>query len=359
MKKEGIKEETKNKKSLILIILCGVLLIAAIVFLVMYLAKPKYEIKINTDGHEIKKNIVVEDNVIKELPELKLSDDEELVAWVNKDNEAMRPNLTLSKDEEISPVIEPKQRETVTLRFVSGTDEKIPDIKLTKGNTVILPVKPTHKTWTFLYWVDKDGFIVLNNRVINEDTTFYAYWFKSDKKEVTISFDTGTDEKIADIKLTQGSKIIFPTPTKQKEGYVFKGWLDKDGNSLTGDYIVSESMKLTADWQKKYVCPENCVPNEDGSKCTRSITVSPTTEKTCPGTLWRGYCLDFNKKDSGQIRQCAAMGNDLSDEVWYTDNGEDWCVAKMPWVEKQVCPAGYEMAETMCSKEETIDCTQN
>ena len=46
MKKEGIKEETKNKKSLILIILCGVLLIAAIVFLVMYLAKPKYEIKI-------------------------------------------------------------------------------------------------------------------------------------------------------------------------------------------------------------------------------------------------------------------------------------------------------------------------
>lgn len=355
------EEKKKSKKGIIitLSVLLAVVLIGAITLLVMYLTKPKYKIQINTEGHKIVKDIKIKDNVIEELPEIELKEDEELVTWVNKKKEAIRPKIKLTSDDEITPIIEPKEREKVTLKFVTGTDEKIPDIVLTKGSTVILPVKPTHETWTFLYWVDKDGYIVLNDRKINEDMTIYAYWFKSDKKEVTISFDTGTDEKIDDIKLTEGSRIIFPIPTQTKEKYLFKGWLDEEGNVLDGDYIVTKDMKLKANWQPEYVCPSNCVPNEDGKTCTRSLTVNPTTKKVCDGTLWHGYCLDFSKKESGAIRQCAAMGNDESDEVWYTTDTEDWCVKKMAWTEKHVCPKGYEMAENKCSKEETVDCKAN
>lgn len=356
-----MKENKNSKKGIIiaLSIILGLVLIAAIVLLVMYFKKPKYEIKINTDGHEIVKDIVIEDNIIKELPELKLNENEEFVTWLNKNNEAMRPNLKLSEDDEISPIIESKEREKVTLKFVSGTDEKIPDIVITKGSKVILPVKPTHKTWTFLYWVDKEGYIVLNDRIINEDTTIYAYWFKSNKKEVTISFDTDTDEKIADIKLVQGDKIVFPKPTKNKKDYIFNGWLDEEGNLLDGNYIVLKNMLLKANWKNAYTCPEGCIPSEDGKTCTHTLVVDPIINKVCEGTIWHGYCLDFNNKESGAIRQCAAMGNDASDEVWYTTDTEDWCVKKMPWSEKQTCPTGYEIADNKCAKQETIECTIN
>ena len=56
-----MKENKNSKKGIIiaLSIILGLVLIAAIVLLVMYFKKPKYEIKINTDGHEIVKDIVI------------------------------------------------------------------------------------------------------------------------------------------------------------------------------------------------------------------------------------------------------------------------------------------------------------
>ena len=360
MKTKDQKENKGNKKIIVILsVLLGLIILVALAFLIMYLRKPKYEIKVNTNGHKIIKNIKMKGNKIEELPEIKLDKDEDFVAWVNKDNEAMRPKIELGRDEEITPITIPSKSEKVTLKFVTRTSEKIPDITIEKGSPIIFPVKPTHKAWTFICWVDKNGFIVLQNTIVNEDMTLYAHWFESNRHDVTISFDTGTDEVVKPITLVQGDTIIFPTLKKNKEGYVFKGWMNKDGNLLDNTYRVSDDMKLTAKWEPNYTCPDNCIPNSDGKTCTRTLTVNPTTKKVCEGTLWHGYCLDFNNKESGAIRQCAAMGNDESDEVWYTTDTEDWCVKKKAWTESQVCPSGYEMAATMCSKEEVLNCTAN
>ena len=53
----------------------------------------------------------------------------------------------------------------ITSTELSSETEKDLYTSITKGTEVILPVKPkAYKDWKFLYWVDKDGFIVLKEK---------------------------------------------------------------------------------------------------------------------------------------------------------------------------------------------------
>lgn len=355
------KKEGKNKKRLIVIlsITIGLLLIAAIILLIMFLRKPKYEIKVNSGGGTITRNIIIEDNVIKDLPEITPPKDKVLVAWINDKSEAVRPNLELTGNDTITPVFEDVNRTTVTLSFVSGTDEQIPNIVITKGSTVILPVKPKHDTWKFLYWIDKDGFIVLNNRIITEDTTFYAYWFKSkankETEEVTIKFETETDEKVDDIKLVKGSDLIFPSLTKEKEGMVFRGWLDEEGNKVTNQTKANKNMTLKANWKEPYTCPADCTPSEDHKTCSKTTVVAPTKQTVCPGTEYYGQCIDTSQLFYD--RQCNSWS--WGDEVDYTIGDRAVCAKKIDRVEQLSCPEGFNKDGETCKKIETINCTAN
>lgn len=366
------KEKEKNNKKKIIIglgIVCLILLIIAIVFLVMFLIKPTYKVTVNTGGGKITRDIVIKDNVVKELPEITPPKDKVLVAWVNKDNEAVRPNIKLTNNDTFTPVFEEEKRETVTLKFESGTDEKIPNIIITKGTTVILPVKPYHDTWKFLYWVDKDGFIVLNNRVITEDTTFYAYWFKPTEggknEEVTIKFDTGTDEKIDDIKLIKGSNLIFPTLKKKKDKMVFRGWLDEDGNLLTNSSKAEKDMTLKANWKETYTCPENCEVIGDGSTCNKTDYKDVETYTGCPAgySNMEGHCVDVNDGGSAYgefgnyTGECPA-GYYKYTEIWGL-SADLKCAREVSKTTTTACPDGYTLDNDKCKKVETINCTAN
>lgn len=366
--KEEVKEEKKQRKKwpiILLISLLGVFIVFAVIFLVLFLIKPKYEVRVNAGGGVITREIVIEDNVIKELPEITPPKNKVFVTWVNEKKEAVRPNLNLESNIELTPVFEDEDRTTVTLKFETDTDEKIPDIIITKGSKVILPVKPSHDSWKFLYWVDKDGYIILSDRVINEDTTIYAYWFKSDKekqKEVTISFETGTDEKIEPIILIKGSNMIFPTLTKTKEGMVFRGWLDEEGTLLTNEAKAQKNMKLTANWKEPYTCPENCTPNEGGATCTKTSVVEPSKQTICPGKEYQGYCVDADHLECD--RQCASGYPFGDSEVDYPGGESEFgtrlcCAKKINRVEQYTCPEGYDRDGDNCKKIETINCTAN
>lgn len=105
--------------------------------------------------------------------------------------------------------------------------------------------------------------------------------------------------------------------------------------------------------------PNDCTPSQDGKTCTKTSIVEPTKETVCPETEYRGYCLDFNNKDDSHTRQCAAMGNDESDEIWYNEHDEDWCVPKIAREERNTCPEGYDRDGDKCKKVETIECQAN
>lgn len=354
--KEEIKEQPKKSKKKIIIILSillGLALIGAVIFFVMFLMKPKYEVTVKDGGGIITKKVVVEDNILKELPEITPPQGKKLVTWVNDKMEAVRPNLELNGDMYIEPIFMDETEETVTLKYITGTDLKLNDIVIPKGSKAILPVAPTHDEWKFQYWIDSKGYIVTKTTIINEDTTIYASWLKPEKETLIIEFDTQTKEKIRAITINKGSTLIFPIPTEPNEDKVFRGWLDEDGNLMTNETKITKDMKLKANWKEPYTCPEGCTPNEGGATCIKESIETPSEKEVCPtgAFLYYGKCITRTGGESQNIRQCSMLG----DEVMY----EDWCMKVVNKVKEYTCPEGYEKDGDNCKKIEKLECTAN
>ena len=385
------KEKKKNKKIIIIASIVSALLLGlAVLFFFLFIFKPSYTVKVNDGGGKILKNIVVEDNVVKSLPEYNPPEGKRLVTWVNKKGEAVRPGIVLDDDDEFDPIVgdpipEPGNpnpgtptQEFVTLSFDSKTGEVIPDIIIPKGSEVILPVKPNpYKDWKFLFWVYHDDYVVLQGTKIYQDTHIEAYWWvpteNGPTEEVTIKYNTGTDEKIDSVTVPKGNPYIFKTPTKQKDNLKFKGWLDDTGKLLTSEDKVYKDITLTAKWVEPYTCPENCTPNADGTTCTRTTVVAPSSREYCPGTEYNNgyatYCVDVdNVTDDDCVRQCSDGYPFGDDEVFvemyrylpqFDAEAGGCCAKKLDRVTEYSCPEGYERDGDNCKLVETISCTQN
>ncbi len=377
-KNEKIKKEKKSKKKILIIggIIIAVLLALATLFFFLFIFKPKYEVTIKTGGGKLIKGIVIEDNVVKEMPEVEAPEGKTLVTWINKNNEAVRAGITLEDDDEWEPVYRNPEEETVTLKFETGTDEKIADIIIPKGSGLIVPVKPNnYSNWKFLYWVDKNEYVAIVGTKVMEDTTYYAYWWKpgtggTKEQTCTVSFDTGTDEKIDSINLIKGSKYIFMTPQEPNGNKVFGGWLDDKGNLLNAESVVEKDITLKAKWLE-YTCPENCIQSEeDPLKCTRTTTVNVEEKEVCKGTEYKGYCIDTaHIAELDCARQCSD-GYPFGDtEVSYPVKSrylpsidaysEICCVKKINRVKEKVCPEGYTQDGDTCTLIENLECTLN
>lgn len=90
---------------------------------------------------------------------------------------------------------------------------------------------------------------------------------KEDKKEpvtITITFDTNGGSKINSVTIKKETELILPEePTL--DGYVFKGWIDKNEMPIYNKVIFAEDTTLYAVWEKV------------GNKETNSNTNTPTT----------------------------------------------------------------------------------
>lgn len=90
---------------------------------------------------------------------------------------------------------------------------------------------------------------------------------KEDKKEpvtITITFDTNGGSKINSVTIKKETELILPEePTL--DGYVFKGWIDKNEMPIYNKVIFAEDTTLYAVWEK--------VDNKE----TNSNTNTPTT----------------------------------------------------------------------------------
>ncbi|MBO5530453.1 MAG: hypothetical protein J5970_03550 [Bacilli bacterium] len=380
--RQELKKEKKSIKKIIIIssIIGGLLLIAAIAFLIMYLLKPRYKVTLKDGGGVITKEVVIEDNIVKEMPEITPPEGKKLVFWINKKKEVVRPNIPLPGDDSWEPFWGDPEAEYVTIRFKSGTPEKLPDLKIPKGSGLYLPYKPNnYKDWKFLYWVDKNEYVVLVGQKVDKDMDIHAYWWKpgsggTSKETCTISYDTGTKEKFDSLNLIKGGKYVFMTPSESNGDKVFRGWLDDKGNLLTSDSKVERDMTLKANWKDPYTCPQDCTPSADGKTCTKKTTVDPTKEEVCPGTEYNNgyktYCVDAsNFTDEDCARQCASGENFGNKEIEYQvpsrylaqwGTYSDVCCAKIiDRVEKNTCPEGYDRDGEKCTKTETINCTAN
>lgn len=165
-------------------------------------------------------------------------------------------------------------------------------IDLTKNNSDIscLNEEEFYKDETYIYYLpcnskyisviyNEEKFDIktaLTNKIIKL-TDLDKYNIKYIKKEIskeetnkiiTISFDTKGGSKVDSISLDNNQTFRLPeNPTYN--GYIFKGWIDKNNNKITNETIFKEDTTLYAIWEK--VDKKNNVVTE---KTTNSNSVN-------------------------------------------------------------------------------------
>ena len=166
------------------------------------------------------------------------------------------------------PIIKNKNDE-----YPKEKNNTIEIIDLTKNNSDIscLNEEEFYKDETYIYYLpcnskyisviyNEEKFDIktaLTNKIIKL-TDLDKYNIKYIKKEVfkeetnkiiTISFDTKGGSKVDSISLDNNQTFRLPeNPTYN--GYIFKGWIDKNNNKITNETIFNEDTTLYAIWEK-------------------------------------------------------------------------------------------------------------
>ncbi len=166
------------------------------------------------------------------------------------------------------PIIKNKNDE-----YPKEKNNTIEIIDLTKNNSDIscLNEEEFYKDETYIYYLPCNSKYIsviyndekydiktaLTNKIIKL-TDLDKYNIKYIKKEIskeetnkiiTISFDTKGGSKLDSISLDNNQTFRLPeNPTYN--GYIFKGWLDKNNNKITNETIFKEDTTLYAIWEK-------------------------------------------------------------------------------------------------------------
>ena len=146
--------------------------------------------------------------------------------------------------------IEKDIKEAITITFDTKGGSKIDSITIGKDTELTLPKEPTRDGYVFKGWVDKNETPIYNKVLLAEDTTLYAVWEKdATNNKITITFDTKGGSKIESITISKDTELVLPKePTR--DGYVFKGWVDKNETPIYNKVLLAEDTTLYAVWEK-------------------------------------------------------------------------------------------------------------
>ena len=349
-----MKEEKNGSKKKRYLIIGAVILFLALVGVILYLLFfNDKSIKITLDlGDGTKKVITLDDEEVLKLPDAVKKEGKVFSGWVNEKGEYVLKTSLITKDASLKPVYFDKSKKIYTLTF-NDEDNVLGIIKLAEGETIVLPIKPQKDGYIFQGWLDEDGKLISEITYVSKDHTYVAYFVKETDKLVNVTVDL--DDYTFVIRIVKGKIIILPVnPTK--DGKVFGGWMDQDGNIITDETIVDDNIKLTPIWKEPFTCPDDCNPVGDGSTCEKKTETDLKEVKECPSSAisYNGSCLDWNQKESASLRQCDDFEPN-STEVYY----KNYCVKKVSKVTVKKCSSGYEQVDNKCVKTETIKCQAN
>ena len=146
--------------------------------------------------------------------------------------------------------IEKDIKEAITITFDTKGGSKIESITIGKDTELTLPKEPTRDGYVFKGWVDKNETPIYDKVLLAEDTTLYAVWEKdATNNKITITFDTKGGSKIESITISKDTELVLPKePTR--DGYVFKGWVDKNETPIYDKVLLAEDTTLYAVWEK-------------------------------------------------------------------------------------------------------------
>ena len=146
--------------------------------------------------------------------------------------------------------IEKDIKEAITITFDTKGGSIIDSITIGKDTELSLPKEPTRDGYVFKGWVDKNETPIYNKVLLAEDTILYAVWEKDETSNtITITFDTKGGSKVNSITIHKDTELILPKePTR--DGYVFKGWVDKNETPIYNKVLLAEDTTFYAIWEK-------------------------------------------------------------------------------------------------------------
>ena len=138
-----------------------------------------------------------------------------------------------------------------TVKFDTGNGSKIDLQTIQQGGKVKKPADPTLNSYKFIGW-QLDGKDYDFNTAVSKDMTLTAVWEANTlpptvkKHTVTVTLYEGKTERY---EVKDGEKLTLPSnPTR--DGYVFDGFIDKDGNVYDMSKPVVKDLTLTCVWKK-------------------------------------------------------------------------------------------------------------
>lgn len=383
-----IKEEKKIDKKTIIIIVLLLIILLIILFLVFGI-KRSYTITFDTNGGSLITNIEVKNNEVVKLPEPPTKDGYKFVGWTNEAGKVITKGTKVTEDITLKAEWISDDAKTNIVEFNTDGGNEIDNIIIEKGNNILLPIEPIKDGYIFVGWLNENDNIIIEDIIVDNNIKLKAMWIKKDAKIATITFDTDGGSNIGNIIVENGKVILLPV-NPIKTGYVFAGWVDQNGNSITKDTIVKENMTIKATWKEPYTCPSGCTPVGDGSKCTKTTTKdvvtytgcptgTETVEKFCSSHKWQvsigfgedmtyenagilcsgnptNFCVDYNNRYTTIAESCP------SGYFKYFDSdglGGLYGCAKKYNKGGSGCPSGYTKNGNKCIKTETLKCKAN
>lgn len=176
---------------------------------------------------------------------------------------------------------------------------------------------PTKAGYKFFKWTTvKDNLTtvaVFPEKDVKRDITYYAFWIPEDTPVYTVSYVTGTDDKLTSVEYVDGYSQPYYLPTLTRTGHDLIGWSTEQNTSaeiaIDAPYTPATTCTLYAVWERKSYAVKfnNVVRNEKGlamateefyattAKYEDALT-APETEPTRAGYEFVGW---YNAQNGG------------------------------------------------------------
>lgn len=148
--------------------------------------------------------------------------------------------------------------------FEVNGGEEIVSLVLPAGSPLALP-NAKKKNYKFNKWTYADGSNAVIDSMPRQSVTLYAKW------DAMLVFDTRGGESVQNISAEVGSTIELPIPAR--DGFIFAGWFDGEGEEYTSTHMPSESVMLKARWYKTNTAELVLLGSNDVVNCTGSEPV--------------------------------------------------------------------------------------
>ena len=200
---------------------------------------------------------------------------------------------------------------TFNLNYTGGpapTTAKVND----GGKLATLPADPIRTDYTFLGWYTSNtgGDKVTTDTVFTKDTTVYAIW-KTDSATnpvtYTVTFYQNENDTTAyATKTTNADGAIEWPAAPTKEGFIFKGWANEDGDTYSNNSVFFADTKLYAQWKQED-------PDNPDTPKTFTITLDATG-----GTLSGAATVTTNAGGKLDNLPAAPTREGYSFDGWFT-----------------------------------------